>query len=65
VTGIGALDGVHRERADGIGKFAASWHGLAGVLSVACRNARHGAARVEKGARIFHYPATRSNHDSF
>jgi hypothetical protein len=29
------------------------------------RSARRGAARVEKGARIFHYPATRSNHDSF
>jgi hypothetical protein len=65
MTGVGALDRIHGERADGIGKFAASWHVRRESFSRMLDAAATGASRVEKGARIFHYPGGGSNHECF
>ena len=58
MAGISALDGVHGQRADGVGEFSAGAHWRRRVLwfAVGCRGAMK---RVEKGARIFHHTADR------
>jgi hypothetical protein len=53
VAGIGALDGIHGERADGIGEFAAGGHQAAAVLCGSRLRAAAPEARRKRGA---HFP---------